>query len=317
VRGAFAGVIAIVVCLLSGSWALAAGSGSKPNDTAVGVVADTPDSFSLLERLDRAMDRPGDLRIIPMSGKGPVQSLTDLVNLRGVDAALVPSDTLAYMQKNGLIDGLDKKISFVVKLSGLDIHVIARGGLNSLGDLAGKTVVTGTTGTESFVAGQFLLAGVQPPPKLLAGEDGDAVRAVADGRADAAIVVGRKPLAPLLSLGAPRGLHFVDVTQPENLKDIYSPALLSHEDYPQLIPSGHQVETISASLVIAAATSKQGSPRYDRIHRLAQALFAALQHGGDGDAGLNLAAAVPGWSRHAGADAALADMSAKDPGSEN
>jgi TRAP-type uncharacterized transport system substrate-binding protein len=317
VRGALAGVTFAILCLMNGSVAGAAGTDSKPNNATLGVLADTPDSFTLLQRLARAMDRDGNLRIVPMAGKGPVQSLTDLVNLRNVDAALIPSDTLAYMEKNGLIDGLTGKIAFVVRLAGLDIHVVARQGLNSLADLGGKTVVTGNTASESFVAGQFLIAGIQPPPKLLAGEDGDAVRAVADGRADAAIVMGRKPLAPLLALGARKGLHFIDVMQPEDLKETYAPALLSHEDYPQLIPAGRQVETVSSSLVIAVFNSKRGSPRYDRIHHLAEVLFVALQHGGDGDAGLNLAAAVPGWNRHAGADAALANMSAKDSKPEN
>ena len=91
----------VVLCLLWGPGSLS--HAANPNDTAIGVLAATPDELAVLLRLSHAVDHENGLRIVPMAGKGSVQTLTDLFYIRGVDAALVPSDTLAFMERNGLL----------------------------------------------------------------------------------------------------------------------------------------------------------------------------------------------------------------------
>ena len=275
---------------------------------SVSIMADTPLSLAVLQRLAPMMERGGSLRILPVAGKGPVPTVTDLVTLHNVDAALVSSDTLAYMQHNGLVGGLPGKLGYVVKLGGLDIHVVTRNGIETLGDLAGKRVVTGRTGGESFIAGEFLRGAISPPPELLPGDGLDALQAVAAGKADAAILVGHRPLPELAAMGTQSGLHLIPLQAPKGFEDIYAPALISHSDYPQLIAEDHPVETVSAALTVAVFNWKKGSAQYDRIRTLADSLFAALQPSPAGDAGLNLAAGVPGWARHGAAADALAAL---------
>lgn len=287
-------VVALCLLLVPGSLSRAA----SPNDTVVGVLAATPDELALLLRLSHAVDHENGLRIVPMAGKGPVQTLTDLVHIRGVDAALVPSDTLAFMERNGLLESVGGKFAYVVRLFPMDVHVLARDGINSLADLEGKTVAAGPPASTSYVAGQFLLGATGISAETIEASGSAAVRAVADGTADAAILVGRRPLPELTQLGPDSGVHLIDVTAPEGLQDIYAPSLVTSEDYPKLVEAARPVETISTSLVVAVLDRQRGVPQYDKVERFADGLFTALQRGGGGDASLNLAASVPGWNRH-------------------
>lgn len=272
------------------------------------IMADTPLSLAILQRLSPMMERGGALRVLPVAGKGPVATMTDLVTLHDVDAALVSSDTLSYMERNGLVGGIAGKLGFVVKLGGLDIHVVARKGIETLGDLAGKTVVTGRTTGESFVAGELLRAAISPAPAILPGDGVDALRAVADGKADAAILVGHRPMPELVSLGNANGLHLIAISVPSEFSDVWAPSLISHADYPGLVAEDHPVETVSAALTLAVVNWKKGTAQYERARALADALFAALAPSAAADSGLNLAAGVPGWSRHAAAADALAAL---------
>lgn len=286
----------VVLCLLLAPIPLSRAASS--DDTVVGVLAATPDELTLLLRLSNAVDHENGLRIVPMAGKGPVQTLTDLFYIRGVDAVLVPSDTLAFMERNGLLDNIGSKFAFVVRLFPLDVHVVARTGIDSLADLDGKIVAAGPSASASYVAGQFLLGTTGISAKTIEADGEAAVRAVADGNADAAILVGRKPLSELKSLGADSALHLIDVAAPEGLQDIYAPSLVTHDDYPQLVEAARPVETISAALVVAVLDRQRGMPQYAKVRRFADGLFTALQRGSGGDASLNLAASVPGWNRH-------------------
>ncbi|HUR43883.1 MAG TPA: TAXI family TRAP transporter solute-binding subunit [Aestuariivirga sp.] len=275
------------------------------NVPTVGVLAATPDEFALLLRLARAIDHENGMRILPMQGKGPVQTLTDLVSLKGIDAALVSSDTLAFMERNGLLEGFGSKISFILRLSTLDVHVIARSGIETLADLDGKTVAIGPASSDSYVAGQLLLEAAGASVRTIEANGATALRAVTEGKADAAILVGRKPLSEIKALQASSELHLLDVAAPEGLQEIYAPSLVTHEDYPQLIGAEHAVETVSAALVIAVFNWQRGSPQYDKVRSFTDGLFSALQPGGASDASLNLAASVPGWARHRAVEEAL------------
>src|SRR5258707_786681 len=96
-----------------------AGPAHAPPPPSFLVMADTPLSLAVLQRLAPMMERGGSLRVLPVAGKGPVQTLTDLASLHDVDAVLVSSDALGYMNRNGLVGGLADKLGFLVKLGGL------------------------------------------------------------------------------------------------------------------------------------------------------------------------------------------------------
>jgi hypothetical protein len=75
------------------------------------------------------------------------------------------------------------------------------------------------------------------------------------------------------------------------------------KDYPSLVPNGQTVDTIAVPAVLAVFNWGKGNDRYRRIERFAERLFTnwdkfliAPRHPKWRD--VNLAATVPGWTRH-------------------
>lgn len=264
--------------------------------TTIGMMADTPANFDVVLRLSSGLDHQGGLRILPIAGKGPLQTLNDLVYLKGIDAALLPSDVLAYARANGLITIANEKLSYLVKLGQLDVHLLASKDINSLQDLAGKRVAIGTSVESSYITGHFLMqaAGIAFEEIPLGGSA--AIKAVAEGQADAALLLGVEPLSELSGVKS-RNLHLVSLQAPAEAADVYAPALISHEDYPSLLKKGETIETLSTAVIVAVFEWPRGSPQGNVSAALADGLYRVLQPDDTQSAGINFTAQVPGWQR--------------------
>ena len=79
------------------------------------------------------------LRIAPLTGQGPVQSIIDLLDHRRFDAAVVPSDVLAYL-RDGHFPGAPSTIAYITTIDEEEVHILARQEIASIADLAGKKV---------------------------------------------------------------------------------------------------------------------------------------------------------------------------------
>ena len=155
-----------VVCVIATALLIGAGAAqgednkdiARMNAGAITVITDGNNGQASLYAADLAvlMEAERDLRILPVMGHGPVEALRDLLFLRGIDASIVPSDTVAYMRKQGLIEDIDKKITFIARLGSAQIHVIARKDIASLKDLAGKNINVGAASEPRFVTSSLL-----------------------------------------------------------------------------------------------------------------------------------------------------------------
>ena len=271
------------------------------NQNTIGVMADTAGSLGMALNFARAIDHENDLRLLPIAGKGPVQTLTDVLYLRGVDAAILPSDALAYAVKNQLLEGAVARVSFIAKLASLDVHVLARGDVKSLADLAGKRVAAGSTGSGSFIAASLIFPAAGITIDEVPLEDAEAIAALKRGDVEAVVIVSPRPAALLRALKPKDRLHLVSVPVGGNLPDVYAPAILSSTDYPGLLRKGESVETAASSLVLAVFNAPRNSERYYKLRRFTDALFDSLMPEDGAAAGINLAADVPGWTRYVAA----------------
>jgi uncharacterized protein len=285
-------------------------AGAADRVTAIGVMADTADDLALAMRIAAALDHQNGLRILPIAGKGPSQTLNDLVHLKGVDAAVLPSDTLAYAAKEGLLDVAPTKLTYVLKLASQDVYLLARKDIDSLSALAGRRVAMGTTADSAYIAAHLLVqaAGITAEDVPLTGEA--AVAAVADGSVDAAFLAGPNPLPVLATLKA-KDLHLVPLEATGDAAAAYAPALVSGDDYPALLRKGETVETVSSALILAVFEWPRGSDQSKAIGRFAEGLFQSLEPAGSPDPGVNFTAAVPGWTRARVADDVLAARAAR------
>jgi hypothetical protein len=66
---------------------------SKLNQGAVGLLASQPDLIDDALLIADALDHTKGLRILPIVGRGGLQSINDLLFLRGIDVAMIASDS--------------------------------------------------------------------------------------------------------------------------------------------------------------------------------------------------------------------------------
>ncbi len=296
--------------LVLGLFCLVQPAGAKDRAIIIGLMADSAADLPMALRIATALDHQGGLRILPMAGKGPSQTLTDLVHLEGVDAALLPSDVLAYAVREKLLDVKPSKISYIVKLASRSLVLVARKDVDSLAGLAGKRIAVGTTADVSFVSARLLLdathTSVDEAP--LSGEA--ALTGLAEGSVDAAFLTA-DDAATLSARHKLRGVHILPLPLPDTLAEAFAPALLTADILPGLLKKSESVETVSSSLILAVFEWPKGSPQSLTTKAFAAALFDALGRGGG--AGLNLAASVPGWTRARVAEELLASPATVQP----
>jgi uncharacterized protein len=134
-------------------------------------------------------------------------------------------------------------------------------------------------------------------------DDTGALQQVIDGKADAWIVGTGKvmPIARDLK-NENRRLHLVSIPYDKRLWDLYVPSDFSSDEYPNLIPPGETVETVAASVVLAALDFPEKTERYERVAKFVDALFSRIEefakpprHPKWKEA--SIAAIIPGWQR--------------------
>src|SRR6202048_2497822 len=101
--------------------------------------------------LASVLDEGNKLRILPIVGRGSVQSVADILFLQGVDLGIVRSDTLDYLERKGFAKDIKKQFTYVTKLYNEEMQVIAPKSINSLRDLEGKTVSVDLPNGSTFV----------------------------------------------------------------------------------------------------------------------------------------------------------------------
>src|SRR5579875_163784 len=79
------------------------------------------------------------LRILPIVGKGSLQNISDILNIRDVDIGIVQSDVLSFLRRNAS-PGLEQNIGYLAKLYDEEVHILAKGDIPSVTDLSGKAV---------------------------------------------------------------------------------------------------------------------------------------------------------------------------------
>ena len=135
------------------------------------------------------------LRVLPIVGRGSVQSVADILFLQGVDLGIVRSDTLDYLEKKGFAKDIKKQFTYVTKLYNEELHVIASKSIRNLKELDGKTVSVDLPNGGTFVTSLtvFERLGIRPNVVYIEQRIAEKMRA---GQLDAVIVCGGKPRRP-------------------------------------------------------------------------------------------------------------------------
>jgi TRAP-type uncharacterized transport system substrate-binding protein len=278
--------------------------GSNINSVTIITSGNEAASMSMAADLSDVLDDAAELRVLPVAGHGPIQSLADLLYLDGIDAAIIPADALAYAQRHQLLGGKAKKVRYVAKLGSNDIHILARAGIVSLSELKGKKVDTGSTGEDRFASASMIFDTLGIAVEAAPGPESAAIERIKKGEIEAAVLCGRKPLAALAKLGKADGLTLLSVPPHIEFSRVYTPQILDKKDYPGLIGDKQMVDGVSVGTVLAVFDWPQGTPGFNKIKALSSNLFGNTEVLNSGErrvswSDINFAASVPGWTRYA------------------
>ena len=222
--------------------------------------------------LASVLDDGNRLRVLPIIGRGSVQSVADILFLQGVDLGIVRADTLDYLEKKGFATGIKKQFTYITKLYNEEMHVIAPKSIRSLSELEGKTVSVDLPNGGTFVTALIVFERLGIKPKFVYVEQRIALEKMKTGEIDAVIAVQGKPSRIISQIKDDR-LHLVPVEYAKPLQNDYLPAGLSAKDYPNLISDQEQVDTIAVPAVLAAYNWGPKTERYRKLAVFVDAFF--------------------------------------------
>ncbi len=223
--------------------------------------------------LASVLDDGNKLRVLPIVGRGSVQSVADILFLQGVDLGIVRSDTLDYLERKGFAKDIKKQFTYVTKLYNEEMQVIAPKSVQSLRDLEGKTVSVDLPNGSTFVTVLTVADRLGMKANWVYIEQRIAMEKLKAGEIDAVIVVGGKPYKSVSGFGNDGRFHLVKVDYEKPLQSDYLPATLTAKDYPNLIAEGEKVDTIAVPALLAAYNWAPNTDRYRKLTQFVDAFF--------------------------------------------
>lgn len=222
--------------------------------------------------LASALDDGDNLRVLPIVGRGSVQSIADILYLKGVDIGIIRSDTLDYLEKKGYATNLKSQMSYITKLYNEEMHVVASKSVQKLSDLEGKTVAVDLPNGGTFITAITVFERLGIKPKFAYIEQRLAYEKLRKGEIDAMVAVQGVPSKFTTTIKDER-FHLVPIEYAGPLQQDYLPSQLKAEDYPALIPAGQRIDTIAVPAILAAYNWSPGNERYRKVERFVQAFF--------------------------------------------
>src|SRR5260370_914845 len=185
--------------------------------------------------LASVLDDGNRLRVLPIVGRGSVQSVADILVLQGADLGIVRSDTLDYLERKGFAKDIKKQFTYVTKLYNEEMHVVASKSIRNLRDLDGKTVSVDLPNGGTFVTALTVFERLGIKANFVYIEQRIAMEKLKKGDLDAVIVVGGKPYLSVTTFNNDGRFHLAAVDYSKPLQSDYLPATLTSKDYPSLI----------------------------------------------------------------------------------
>ena len=259
----------------------------------------------MIEGSHQRLGNTSALRIAPLAGQGPVQNVVDLLNLRGVDAAIVPSDVLPYL-RDGRFPDVGSSIAYIKKLDQEVVHILARQDFTSVTDLAGKKVNFDLRDSRAFITGSVLFRALKINVQPVSLDQPRALQQLRLGEIAATVHVAKSPAHLFFDLNRDDRVHFLPVPYTEEVSRTYLPARLAPADYPLLIGGGEvgqgvPIATVAVPIVLAVnsrALEIEGNRDISQLIDAASA-SAIAQEGSISSptSRPDVAWEVPGWRR--------------------
>ena len=272
--------------------------------------------------MKKVLDDGDELRVMPILAYGAASNIEDLLYTKGIDIALTQSDVLQYFKSVRKIPNIAERIHYITSLYSTEFHLLARPEIKTIQDLAGKNVILGPMGNSASLTGSIVFNRLNIKINEQFFDHTTALEKLKSGEAAAVVRVIGKPAGDAFSsIPKDSGIHFLKISYDQSsnriFDDIYSLGELTHQDYPNIIPQGEVVDTISVTTVLAVYNWPKDTDRLRRVERFTKYFFerfdrflAAGFHPKWKE--VNLAAPVPGWTRSRFAEQMLKEVMQAD-----
>lgn len=247
------------------------------------------------------LDDGDKFRILPIVGRGSVQSIADILFLRGVDIGIVRANSLKYLEEKGYAKNVRHQLTYITKLYNEEVQIVAPKSIHSVQDLEGKRVSVDLPNGGSFVTASFIFERLGIKANFAYIEQRLAYEKMRKGELDAVLAVQGRPSRAISQLND-ENLHFVPIEYVPSLQEDYLPARLTSDDYPNLIPKGENIETVAIGAVLASYNWPENSERYRRLQKFVSLFFPRIEEFQRPPfhpkwTEVNLTAQLPGWDR--------------------
>ena len=301
-------LILSMACSIGGVQAQTRAAGTearaKANEWTVGLAAGLPeDSFlPFAAEIARNLNESGNLRVLPLATPGAVNNIKDLLFLNGIDIALTQTDVLHYLRTVEKIPQIEKRVQFVAALHVSEIHLVVRPEIKSIEGLAGKKVGFNVVGSGPTVSAPIIFDRLNLKVEPVNVSVAQALAMMKSGEIAGFVHTATKPNASIAGFANDAGFKLLPIPY-EKLDEFYLPAVLTYADYPNFLKPGETVDTVAVQAVLAVLDRSQSPDRTRRVRRFVELFFERF----DRFKGLgyqpawrdvNLAAQVPGWTRH-------------------
>jgi TRAP-type uncharacterized transport system substrate-binding protein len=240
---------------------------------AAGLLEGAPVHFAT--EIARVVNEGGDMQVLPIVTRGPTENVNDLLYLKGVDIAIINSDSLEEYKSQ--VPQIEQRIAYIFSLFPSELHIFVRPEIKTLADLAGKKVNFNTQGTAAAYSGPLMFSRlgidvdkmfIPHPVALEKMRHGDEIAAV--------VFITSKPIDAFVQGKWEGGFKFLPVEYGAKFQDYYISSYLDAADYPNLIAKDQRIATIAVPTILASYKWRPDSPRYRRVARFVELLFGRI-----------------------------------------
>jgi TRAP-type uncharacterized transport system substrate-binding protein len=269
---------------------------------AGGLLEGAPIRFAT--EISRILNDGGVTHVLPVVTRGPTENVNDLLYLRGIDVAVINSDSLEEYKSQ--VPEIQQRIRYLLSLFPSELHIFVRPEIKSMADLAGKKVNFNTQGTAAAYTGPLIFSRLGISVEKTFIPHPVALEQMKRGEIAGVVFVTSKPVDAFAKGKWDEGFKFLPVEFGPKFEDYYLSSALESTDYPNLIAKGERVPTISVPTVLASYNWRPNSPRYRRLERFVDELFGGIDKlkspGFDAKwKDVDIASRVPGLERFQGA----------------
>jgi hypothetical protein len=265
----------------------------------------------------RVVSDGGVVRVLPIVTRGPTENVNDLLYLKGIDAAIINSDSLEEYKSQ--VPQIQQRINYILNLSPSELHIFVRPENSIARGSGGQEVNFNTQGTAAAYSGPLIFSRLGVDVEKMFIPHPLALEQMRRGEIAGVVFVTSKPVDAFVKGKWEEGFKFLPVEYGPKFEDYYLPSYLDSADYPGLLAKDERIATIAVPTILASFNWRPGSTRYRRVARFVDELFSRVDKlrspGFDPKwKDVNLATKAPGLERFPAAQEWLDRASALEQG---